>query len=42
MLEDLMGERHQRLLRIRALRASGTIDDQLRWTDAGSGEVTLA
>jgi nucleoside-diphosphate-sugar epimerase len=42
MLEDLMGERHQRLLRIRALRASGSIDDQLRWTDAGSGEVTLA
>jgi nucleoside-diphosphate-sugar epimerase len=32
MLEDLMGERHQRLLRINALRASGVIDDQLRYT----------
>src|SRR5262245_26245174 len=31
MLDDLMGERHQRLLRINALRASGAIDDQLRW-----------
>jgi nucleoside-diphosphate-sugar epimerase len=31
-LSDLMGERHQRLLRINALRAAGRIDDQLRWT----------
>jgi nucleoside-diphosphate-sugar epimerase len=31
VLEDLMGERHQRLLRINALRASGAIDDQLRF-----------
>jgi nucleoside-diphosphate-sugar epimerase len=31
-LADLMGERHQRLLRINALRAAGAIDDSLRWT----------
>jgi len=36
MLEDLMGERHQRLLRITALRAAGAIDDRLRWADAAS------
>jgi nucleoside-diphosphate-sugar epimerase len=34
MLENLMGEHHQRLLRINALRQSGAIDDALRWTDA--------
>jgi nucleoside-diphosphate-sugar epimerase len=32
-LTDLMGERHQRLLRINALRAGGAIDDSLRWVD---------
>jgi nucleoside-diphosphate-sugar epimerase len=37
MLDDLMGERHQRLLRINALRASGVIDDQLRRTAAVAG-----
>jgi nucleoside-diphosphate-sugar epimerase len=31
-LDDLMGERHQRLLRINALRAARAIDDKLRWT----------
>jgi nucleoside-diphosphate-sugar epimerase len=31
-LEDLMGERHQRLKRIRALHDQGAIDDSLRWT----------
>jgi nucleoside-diphosphate-sugar epimerase len=31
-LEDLMGERHQRLLRINALRKAGQVDDSLRWT----------
>jgi nucleoside-diphosphate-sugar epimerase len=31
LLGDLMGERHQRLLRINALRASGALDDRLRW-----------
>jgi nucleoside-diphosphate-sugar epimerase len=31
-LDDLMGERHQRLLRINALRKAGQIDDSLRWT----------
>lgn len=30
-IEDLMGERHQRLLRIRALQDSGRLDPQLRW-----------
>jgi nucleoside-diphosphate-sugar epimerase len=30
-IEDLMGERHQRLLRIRALQESGRLDPQLRW-----------
>ncbi|HET6532829.1 MAG TPA: SDR family oxidoreductase [Actinoplanes sp.] len=33
-LDDLMGERHQRLKRIDALRAAGRIDDSLRWTGA--------
>jgi nucleoside-diphosphate-sugar epimerase len=49
MLDDLMGERHQRLLRIRALKASGAIDEKLRWTDPAIepevpdlGEVALA
>jgi nucleoside-diphosphate-sugar epimerase len=42
MLEDLMGERHQRLLRIRALRESGAIDDTLRWTGDRNDEVALA
>jgi len=32
VLEDLMGERHQRLQRISALRKEGAIDDALRWT----------
>lgn len=31
-LEDLMGERHQRLKRIRALHEQGAIDSALRWT----------
>jgi nucleoside-diphosphate-sugar epimerase len=31
-LDDLMGERHQRLRRITALRKAGAIDDALRWT----------
>jgi hypothetical protein len=38
MLDDLMGERHQRLLRIHALRAAGAIDDRLRWTQPMMGE----
>jgi nucleoside-diphosphate-sugar epimerase len=33
-LDALMGERHQRLRRITALRAAGAIDDSLRWTEA--------
>jgi nucleoside-diphosphate-sugar epimerase len=33
-LDDLMGERHQRLRRINALRQAGAIDDSLRWTEA--------
>jgi nucleoside-diphosphate-sugar epimerase len=33
-LDDLMGERHQRLRRINALRVAGAIDDSLRWTEA--------
>ncbi len=33
-LDDLMGERHQRLRRINALRAAGRIDTALRWTEA--------
>ncbi|SCL34188.1 Nucleoside-diphosphate-sugar epimerase [Micromonospora rhizosphaerae] len=32
-LEDLMGERHQRLRRITALRKAGRIDDSLRWME---------
>ncbi len=36
-LADLMGERHQRLLRINALQAAGAIDARLRWTDGRSG-----
>jgi nucleoside-diphosphate-sugar epimerase len=35
-LADLMGERHQRLLRITALRSAGAIDDHLRWTDGSA------
>jgi nucleoside-diphosphate-sugar epimerase len=31
-LDDLMGERHQRLRRITALRNAGSIDAALRWT----------
>jgi nucleoside-diphosphate-sugar epimerase len=34
-LDALMGERHQRLRRITALREAGAIDDTLRWTEAG-------
>ncbi len=33
-LGDLMGERHQRLKRITALREAGTLDAALRWTEA--------
>ena len=34
-LDDLMGERHQRLRRINALREAGRLDNTLRWTEAG-------
>ncbi|MBO0870608.1 MAG: SDR family oxidoreductase [Micromonosporaceae bacterium] len=34
-LEDLMGERHQRLRRITALREAGLLDAALRWSEAG-------
>ena len=34
-IDALMGERHQRLRRINALRQAGRIDDSLRWTEAG-------
>jgi nucleoside-diphosphate-sugar epimerase len=30
-IDDLLGERHQRLLRVQALRRQGRLDDQLRW-----------
>jgi nucleoside-diphosphate-sugar epimerase len=30
-LDDLMGERHQRLLRIQALQRAGRLDEELRW-----------
>jgi len=33
-LDDLMGERHQRIKRINALRTAGRIDPALRWTEA--------
>jgi nucleoside-diphosphate-sugar epimerase len=33
-IDDLMGERHQRLRRINALREAGRIDESLRWTEA--------
>ncbi len=33
-LDDLMGERHQRLKRINALHAAGRLDSKLRWTEA--------
>jgi nucleoside-diphosphate-sugar epimerase len=33
-LDALMGERHQRLRRINALRGAGRLDDALRWTEA--------
>jgi nucleoside-diphosphate-sugar epimerase len=33
-LDDLMGERHQRLKRINALQAAGRLDTKLRWTKA--------
>ena len=33
-LDDLMGERHQRLKRINALSRAGRIDTELRWTEA--------
>jgi nucleoside-diphosphate-sugar epimerase len=32
-LDDLMGERHQRLKRINALTRDGRIDTALRWTE---------
>jgi nucleoside-diphosphate-sugar epimerase len=38
-LEDLMGERHQRLARIRALSYAGAIDPALRWTSSGHRPV---
>lgn len=31
-IEDLMGDRHQRLGKIQALRQQGRLDEQLRWT----------
>jgi nucleoside-diphosphate-sugar epimerase len=31
-LDDLMGERHQRLKRINTLHTTGALDNQLRWT----------
>jgi nucleoside-diphosphate-sugar epimerase len=31
-LDDLMGQRHQRLAKIRALQQAGELDGQLRWT----------
>jgi nucleoside-diphosphate-sugar epimerase len=34
-LDELMGERHQRLRRITALREAGRLDGTLRWTEAG-------
>ena len=33
-IEDLMGERHQRLARIQALQSDGRLDSRLRWTGA--------
>lgn len=36
-LADLMGERHQRLAKIRALQQAGRLDARLRWTAAGAG-----
>jgi nucleoside-diphosphate-sugar epimerase len=30
-IEDLMGERHQRLAKIRSLQDAGRLDQQLRW-----------
>ncbi len=33
-IEDLTGERHQRLKRIRALQEGGRLDGDLRWVDA--------
>lgn len=33
-LDDLMGERHQRIKRINALSKAGRIDTSLRWTEA--------
>lgn len=32
-IEDLMGQRHQRLAKIRALQEAGRLDQQLRWVD---------
>ena len=34
-LDDLMGERHQRLAKLRALRAAGRLDAGLRWVGHG-------
>lgn len=34
-LDDLMGERHQRLAKLRALRAAGRLDASLRWVGHG-------
>src|SRR5690606_22570994 len=38
-LEDLMGERHQRLAKLRALRAAGRLDAGLRWVGHGEERV---
>lgn len=35
-IDTLMGERHQRLRRIAALRAAGALDQTLRWTASGA------
>jgi nucleoside-diphosphate-sugar epimerase len=35
-LDDLMGERHQRLKRIHTLHTTGAIDNKLRWTGPGA------
>jgi hypothetical protein len=33
-IEDLTGERHQRLKRIRALQSAGRLDNDLRWIES--------
>ncbi|HEY8472295.1 MAG TPA: SDR family oxidoreductase [Natronosporangium sp.] len=34
-IDDLMGERHQRLAKIKSLQQAGRLDGQLRWVDHG-------